>query len=427
MGMCKGESGIPLLFVDEDVEDVARTVIERKIYEDEAFFLCDIRNIKHRVSLWQQELPEIQPYYCVRCCSDSVVLRALSSSGVNFACGSKHEMRTLLEMGVKENRILYDSMTKCPSHLNYAEKCGVHLMCSDSATDMKRIRDDKARLLLRIAVHESSKQAFLNDQFGCSLEEAEQLMHIAKENQLNIVGVSFDMGVISVTDEAFLLTLRNARSVFDLGLKMGFSMTVLNIGGGFLITSQNNEEFVQVCRLIRSALKECFSSSSELTVIAEPGQFLVASAFTLATKVVAKRSKGTTLKAECEHYEEVFINESKYNSIPRDASEETGISIRPLAEYNGRHRDVWTTFWAATSNPRDLIFDQQLFWPVHVNDWLLIDNVGAYSTVLACSFNGSGMPPVIYVASTDDADNVSKGLAAAAVCSGYSQMERAVK
>ncbi|KAL1440859.1 hypothetical protein MTO96_009157 [Rhipicephalus appendiculatus] len=250
-------------------------------------------------------------------------------------------MRTLLEMGVKENRILYDSTTKCPSHLKYAEKYGVRLMCSDSAADMQRIRDDKARLLLRIAVHNSSKQAFLNDQFGCSLEEAEQLMNIAKENQLKIVGVSFDVGVISVTDDAFLLTVRNARSVFDLGLRMGFSMTVLNIGGGFPITSQKNEEF--------------------------------------------------------------------------------------LKGYNGRHRDVWTTFWAATSNPRDLIFDKQLFWPVHVNEWLLIDNVGAYSTVLACSFNGSGMPPVVYVAPADDADNVSKGIAAAAVCSGYSQMERAIK
>ncbi|XP_075734605.1 ornithine decarboxylase isoform X2 [Rhipicephalus microplus] len=382
MEMRKSERGIPLLFVDEDVEDVASKVIERKIYEDEAFFLCDIRNIKHSVSLWQQELPEIQPYYCVRCCSNSVILRTLSSSGVNFACGSKHEIQTLLEMGVKENRILYESTTKCPSHLKYAEKCGVRLMCSDSAVDMERIRDDKAR---------------------------------------------FDMGVISLTDDAFSLTVRNARSVFDLGQQMGFSMTVLNIGGGFAITSQKNEGFLQVSRLIKSALNEHFSSSSELTVIAEPGPFLVASAFTLATKVVAKKSKVTALKAGCQRYDEVFINESKYNSIPRDASEEKGISIRPLAEYNDRNRDVWTTFWAATSNPRDLIFDRLLFWPVHVNEWLLIDNVGAYSTVLACSFNGSGMPPVMYITSADDAENVSKGTAATAICSGYSQLERAVK
>nr|XP_037291656.1 ornithine decarboxylase-like [Rhipicephalus microplus] len=267
MEMRKSERGIPLLFVDEDVEDVASKVIERKIYEDEAFFLCDIRNIKHSVSLWQQELPEIQPYYCVRCCSNSVILRTLSSSGVNFACGSKHEIQTLLEMGVKENRILYESTTKCPSHLKYAEKCGVRLMCSDSAVDMERIRDDKAR---------------------------------------------FDMGVISPTDDAFLLTVRNARSVFDLGQQMGFSMTVLNIGGGFPITSQKNEGFLQVSRLIKSALNEHFPSSSELTVIAEPGPFLVASAFTLATKVVAKKRKVTALKgvafepdallaAECPH------------------------------------------------------------------------------------------------------------------------------
>lgn len=54
------------------------------------------------------------------------------------------------------------------------------------------------------------------------------------------------MGVIAGTDEAFLLTLRNARAVFDLGLRMRFPMAVLDIGGGFPIASQNNEEFKQV-------------------------------------------------------------------------------------------------------------------------------------------------------------------------------------
>ncbi|KAH7932103.1 hypothetical protein HPB51_029520 [Rhipicephalus microplus] len=322
-------------------------------------------------------------------------------------------------MGVKENRILYESTTKCPSHLKYAEKCGVRLMCSDSAVDMERIRDDKARLLLRIAVHDSSQQAFLNDQFGCSLEEAEQLMRIAKKKQLKIVGVSFDMGVISPTDDAFLLTVRNARSVFDLGQQMGFSMTVLNIGGGFPITSQKNEGFLQVSRLIKSALNEHFPSSSELTVIAEPGPFLVASAFTLATKVVAKKRKVTALKGIPDRMQSSSAVHGWRHGFNED--------IAGVWEYNDRNRDVWTTFWAATSNPRDLIFDRLLFWPVHVNEWLLIDNVGAYSTVLACSFNGSGMPPVIYITSADDAENVSKGTAAAAICSGYSQLERAVK
>ncbi|XP_037558964.2 ornithine decarboxylase [Dermacentor silvarum] len=330
-------------------------------------------------------------------------------------------------MGVEENRILYNSTTKSPSHLKYAEERGVRLMCCDSAAEMKRIRDVSARLVLRIAVHDSSKKAFLNDQFGCSFDEAEQLMHLAKEKQLNIVGVSFDMGAISGTDESFLLTLRNARAVFDLGLRMGFPMTVLDIGGGFPIASQKNEEFMQVCHLVSSALKTYFPSSSGTTVIAEPGQYLAASAYTLATKVVGKRSRETFLDGERKYNAEVFINESKYNSIPRSASEETGISIRPLSERNDQHRNVLTTFWAATSNPKDLIFDKQLFWPLEVNEWLLLNNLGAYSLVQACSFNGSGMPPVVYVATANDADTVSRGIEAASVCSAYSQMERAVK
>ncbi|XP_077504424.1 ornithine decarboxylase-like [Amblyomma americanum] len=419
------ENGFSSVFIEEDISSVAQKVIDRKVYEEEAFFVCDVRDIQSNISLWQQQLPCVKPYYNVSCCSDLVVLRTLSARGVNFACGSKHEMQILLESGVGPDSMLYNSTTKCGSHLKYAEERGLRLMCFDSAAELARINDTNARLLLRLAMHDDSCQSFLNDQFGCSLEEATQLLRLAKTTHRIVVGVSFHMGEISVHDEAFVRTVQKARAVFDLGLQAGFPMTILDIGGGFPIASRK-EEFVEVCRLVRLALGTYFPSSSGTTLIAEPGRFFVASAFTLVTKVVGKRKKGAVANGECEDYEEVFINESKYNSIPRDASHLTGMSLRPLVNVE-KPRSVLTAFWAATSNPRDLIFDTQLFWPLQVNDWLLMDNVGAYSLVLACAFNGSGTPPVVYVASANDADIVKKALTAASVCSGYTQLERAIK
>ncbi len=48
--------------------------------------------------------------------------------------------------------------------------------------------------------------------------------------------------------------------------------------------------FFQICSVLRPALETYFPEDSGVRVIAEPGRFFVASAFTLAVNVIAKRA-----------------------------------------------------------------------------------------------------------------------------------------
>ncbi|CAN8020488.1 unnamed protein product, partial [Ixodes persulcatus] len=394
---------------------------------DDAFFICDVRNLKCKVDLWRQELPRVTPYFAVKCNSDPVVLRTLNSQGVNFDCSNKGEIKMVLDMGVTPDRIVYANTVKCTSHLRFAEKHGVTLMTFDSEEELSKMNDKNARLLLRIAASEYGSHQTMNAKYGSYPHEVEKLMKLAFFKGLNIVGVSFHVGCSFTHADIFAQTIEEARAVFDIGARIGFSMTLLNIGGGFPGGVRKLEWFKQVAETIKCAIDEHFPMSSGVEIIGEPGQFFVTSAYTLVTKVIAKRRKDVTIGGVAHRHENIFINESKYNCIPRDLYPFMDITYKPLSPPHDRPRDVLTTLWAATCNPMDCILDKQPFFEVDVDEWMLMDNMGAYTLVLACGFNGFGFPPVKYITSADDAVVVKKIVDSMSVRSGYGHLEQVVK
>ncbi|KAL1479050.1 hypothetical protein MTO96_052182, partial [Rhipicephalus appendiculatus] len=114
---------------------------------------------------------------------------------------------------------------------------------------------------------------------------------------------------------------------------MGINMTVIDIGGGFPGSTRRRDSFMQVCDTLRSALDEHFPSSGGTHILAEPGQFIVTSSYTLAVKVVAKRTRQTSVDGKLRLYHDVYINDSRENSIPREVEVYEGLCInyQPLS------------------------------------------------------------------------------------------------
>lgn len=81
-----------------------------------------------------------------------------------------------------------------------------------------------------------------------------------------------------------------------------------------------------------------------------------------------------------------------------------------------------TTLWGATCNPMDSILEREFFFDVEVDEWLLADNMGAYSLVLACGFNGFGFPRVHYITSVAGSSMVRRVLENAPLCGGYGSL-----
>lgn len=92
-----------------------------------------------------------------------------------------------------------------------------------------------------------------------------------------------------MTSRAFVDAIKNARIIMDYGNQLGFSMDLLDIGGGFPGNSGTEEYFAEIAQAINKALDEHFPEDGRIRIIAEPGRYYVASAYTLATNIIAVR------------------------------------------------------------------------------------------------------------------------------------------
>ncbi|KAH9368254.1 hypothetical protein HPB48_011568 [Haemaphysalis longicornis] len=124
---------------------------------------------------------------------------------------------------------------------------------------------------------------------------------------------------------------------------------------------------------------------------------------------------------------DVYVNESRENSVPRDMYKFLDIAYSPLSSPYERPRNQLTNLWGATCHPLDVIEDGVPFFDVSVGEWLLMDNAGAYGMAEACGFNGFGFPPVHYRTEREDVQRVSGILEASELSPGYSQPEAALR
>jgi ornithine decarboxylase len=102
-----------------------------------------------------------------------------------------------------------------------------------------------------------------------------------------------------MTTKAFVDAIQNARTIMNYGIKLGFNMNLLDIGGGFPGNTGTEDYFSEIANAVNQALEEYFPEDENIRIIAEPGRYYVASAYTLATNVIASR-------------EMIDLNETKY-------------------------------------------------------------------------------------------------------------------
>lgn len=92
-----------------------------------------------------------------------------------------------------------------------------------------------------------------------------------------------------MTSKAFVDAIQNARTIMDYGNALGFEMNLLDIGGGFPGNSGTEDYFAEIATAINAVLEEHFPNDGNIRIIAEPGRYYVASAYSLATNVIATR------------------------------------------------------------------------------------------------------------------------------------------
>jgi ornithine decarboxylase len=105
---------------------------------------------------WTDALPDIKPYYAVKCNPEPRILEKLAHLGSNFDCASPAEIQLVLDLGVEPERILYANPCKRVQDIAFAKNrkyCGPRLTACASWQKIARVFEDsleRPELLLRI-------------------------------------------------------------------------------------------------------------------------------------------------------------------------------------------------------------------------------------------------------------------------------------
>jgi len=121
------------------------------------------------------------------------------------------------------------------------------------------------------------------------------------------INFSFHVGSGCRDPSAFAIGIAYTRNLFNIGLKLGMNMHLLDLGGGypgthnfllilstfismFLRFSGHKTElaFETIADVINRALEIHFPDEHDVRIIAEPGRFYAAGCFTLCCTVVAR-------------------------------------------------------------------------------------------------------------------------------------------
>lgn len=370
---------------DRDTYDIINDFLEEN-QSERAFYIIDLGQLTNSFSNWMRCLPDVHPYYAIKCNPNPVILEALAALGANFDCASENEIKTIIEITKDPTRIVFANPCKMSSQIRYARANDVDMMTFDCEEELYKIKlyHPYAKLVLRLAVDDSNSVCKFNKKFGCKLEQVEELLTIAKTLKLAVVGFSFHVGSGCSSADNFYDAISDCRKAADMAKKLGISVEIIDIGGGFPGTDRVIK-FEDIAKRVNDGIQEFFAddlNENKIRFIAEPGRYFAEATHTLVLNVIGKK-KVVDEKGEIIVY---YLNDGIYGSFGCIYFDHNNPTILPFNERDGKLNR--SRLFGPTCDSIDLIADEIMLPELAIGEWCYVENFGSYTIASSSNFNG---------------------------------------
>ncbi|XP_002131383.2 ornithine decarboxylase [Ciona intestinalis] len=391
---------------------------------DDGFFICDLGDVMKKYIRWQKNFPRVIPHYAIKCNPDEILLKMLIGLGTGFDCASKSEIRQMLALGARPEQIIFANPCKQASHVRFARENNVKRIVFDNVEELVKMKKNfpTADLVLRIQTDDSKSICRFSMKYGAHPDVCKQLLDTAHKMNLNVVGISFHVGSGCQDVQAFVKALQNARILFDYAECIGYKFNLLDIGGGFPGTEDVDLKFEEIASVVNMTLKELFPIEEfpHVDVIAEPGRYFAASAYTLASNIIAKREvmrdvTEETLGEHTGHTDTIenrssptrcdepaymyYINDGLYGSFNCLFYDHAHVTPKLLKKPSEIEMLYSSSVWGPTCDGLDRICELVQLPQLDVGNWIVWEDMGAYTMAAGSSFNGFKTSKVYYVIS----------------------------
>ena len=338
-------------------------------------------------------LPEVGVHYAVKCNPSPQVLDVLAGLGCGFEIASAPELDLVVAAGANPSEVLYSNPVKPPAHVAATFARGVRRFAVDSEGEVRKVAAlaPGAAVYVRVVVDDAQSTFPLSRKFGTSIDQAGDLLLLARSLGLEADGVTFHVGSQCTDPTAW------ARAIDRCGVLLrrlhhhGVALRMLDIGGGFAAPYGTAvPTLADVAAGVRDALARL--PHRPPVVVAEPGRYLVAESTVLVATVIGR--------VERDDGPWVFLDAGGYHGLME--SVQTGGRWRfPLATDRADEatapRLAFTVTGPTCDSSDTVLHDALLPATLDLGDRLLIGSAGAYTVGYATSFNGFPSPSVVDV------------------------------
>lgn len=365
-------------------------------------FVYDFNRIKERILEFKNAFRARKSLICyaLKANSNLSLLRFLAKYDCGADCVSINEIRRALKAGIQNYKIIYSGVGKSDMDIEEAILMDILFINLESKEEMLRVENVAKRLgkSVRISVrvnpnidaqtHPYISTGLQENKFGVDIEEAKR-MYLYASNSTNLlpIAVHFHIGSQLTQLEPIVQSTKKITELIFSLLALKIDIKFIDIGGGIGIR-YDNEETIDLYDYAQGVLGAL--SGLDLTVICEPGRYIVGDSGYLLSKVLYEKQNS---------YKRFVIIDAAMNDLIRPSLYGAYHKIKHFVISNNQNKQEIPPFLkddifhskADVVGPicesSDYLAKDVELSRTKNGDLLLIHNVGAYGFSMSSNYN----------------------------------------
>ncbi len=344
-----------------------------------------------------QNVQQLQLNYAVKALSNINILRFFKNLGAGLDTVSIQEVTLALSVGVDPKKIIYTPNGVSLEEIENVAKLGVQINIDNlSILELFGQKHPDIPVCIRINPHVMAggnskiSVGHIDSKFGISVHQVPHIKRVVKNTGMHINGIHMHTGSDILDIDTFL---RATEILFDVAKKFE-TINFIDFGSGFKVPYKEGDVSTDIEQL-GLQLSERFNSfckdfGKKVTLMFEPGKFLVSKAGYFLAKVnVVKQTTST-----------VFAGiDSGFNHLIRPMMYDAYHHITNLSKPNGRDRYYSVVGYICET---DTFGSNRRISEISEGDILCFENAGAYCFSMASNYNSRYRPAEVMIYNNQD-------------------------
>ncbi|NVZ19153.1 diaminopimelate decarboxylase [Pseudomonas costantinii] len=333
--------------------------------------------------------------YAVKANSNLGVLNVLARLGAGFDIVSRGELERVLAAGGQADKIVFSGVGKSRDDMRRALEVGVHCFNIESTDELERLQVVAAEMGVRAPIslrvnpdvdagtHPYISTGLKENKFGIAIADAEDVyIRAAQLPNLEVLGVDCHIGSQLTTLPPFIDALDRLLALIDRLGECGIYLHHIDLGGGVGVRYRD-EEPPLIADYIQAVRER--TEGRGLTLMFEPGRYIVANASVLLTQVEYLK--------HTEH-KDFAIVDAAMNDLIRPALYQAWMDVTAVKPRAGEGRS-YDIVGPICETGDFLAKERQL--TLEEGDLLAVHSAGAYGFVMSSNYNTRGRAAEVLV------------------------------